>query len=62
MKERELIGKMVRDDVTGFVGQVTGYVIYKTSQDRVLVEGIDDTGRPVECWFDRARVDLVNID
>ena len=53
--ERSCLGKKVKDTVTGFEGEVTAYVMYKTGADRVMVEGVNSTGRPVERWSDVIR-------
>lgn len=53
--ERSCLGRKVKDTVTGFEGEITAYVMYKTGADRVMVEGVDSTGRPVERWSDVMR-------
>lgn len=53
---RKYIGLIAEDQVTGFVGEVTAAAIYKTGSDRVMVESMDDTGRPIEWWFDVDRL------
>ena len=53
--ERSCLGKKVKDTVTGFEGEVTAYVMYKTGADRVMVEGVNSTGRPVVRWSDVIR-------
>ncbi len=58
MGPKELIGKRARDTVTGFSGEITGYWICKTGSDRVLLEDVDNTGRPVEFWADLERVEI----
>lgn len=45
----------VRDELTGFEGMVS--VIAKfDSGAKVLVESVDDTGRPIERWFNESRL------
>ena len=52
------LGDVVRDDVTGYTGTVTGRANFITSSDRFCVEApVDDTGRPVPAeWFNASRL------
>ena len=50
------LGAKVRDKVTKFEGCVTARAEYLYDKPRVLVEGIDSTGRPIEWWYDESRV------
>ncbi len=59
MEPRELIKKNGRDIVTGLEGTITGYWISMTGSDRVLLESMDTTGRPVEQWVDVERLELI---
>ena len=59
MEPKELIGKRAEDEINGFSGEITGYWISKTGSDRVLLEGLDNTGRPVEFWADLERINLI---
>ena len=59
MEPKELIGKCAEDTISGFSGEITGYWISKTGSDRVLLEGLDTTGRPVEFWADLERINLI---
>lgn len=59
LNERSYIGKKAKDTLTGFEGEITAYVMYKTHVDRVMLEGVDSTGRPVEWWFDFERITLL---
>lgn len=59
MEPNKLIGKHAKDTVTGFSGEITGYWISKTGSDRVLLEGIDTTGRPIDFWADLERIELI---
>lgn len=52
----DIINKRCKDEVTGFEGTCTACARYLTGNDRVLIEGIDTTGRPIEEWFDIDRV------
>lgn len=58
-KEREYIGKKAKDTTTGFTGEITAYVMYKSGNDRAMLEGMDNTGRPVEWWFDINRLEIL---
>lgn len=59
MEPKELIGKRAQDMVTSFSGEITGYWISKTGSDRVLLENVDNSGRPVEFWADLERVEIL---
>ena len=59
MEPNKLIGKHAKDAVTGVFGEITGYWISKTGSDRVLLEGIDTTGRPIDFWADLERIELI---
>ena len=59
MEPKELIGKRAEDAINGFSGEITGYWISKTGSDRVLLEGLDNPGRPVEFWADLERINLI---
>ena len=50
------LGTRVRDKETKFEGVVTARAEYLYDAPRVLVENIDSTGRPIECWYDETRV------
>ena len=53
---KSYLGKMVMDIETGFEGKVTAYAEYTTGMKQLLVESIDRTGRPIECWIDINRI------
>lgn len=53
---KSYLGKMVMDIETGFEGKVTAYAEYSTGMKQLLVESIDRTGRPIECWIDINRI------
>ena len=55
-----LIGRVAKDTVTGFVGEITAHATYKTGVDRVMLESLDDTGRPVEWWIDVDRLEFID--
>ena len=50
------LGTKVKDEVAGFVGIVTARAEYLHGEPRVMVEGIDNTGRPIEWWYEESRV------
>ena len=53
----------VKDKVTGFTGTITARAEYAyTEPRRYLVEGIDSTGRPVDCWIPEDRLVIYNGD
>ena len=52
-------GKKYRDRITGFAGVCTGKVEYQSEEQRILLEGVDSTGRPVEQWVCLSRVESV---
>lgn len=50
----------VRDIVTGYTGEVTAVGYYFERKPRTfLVEGIDNTGRPIEWWVEEYRIELI---
>lgn len=50
-------GTKVKDTLTSYKGKVTAIATYfDHCPDRVLVEGLDSTGRPCEWWVDIDRV------
>ena len=50
----------VRDIVTGYTGEVTAVGYYFERKPRMfLVESIDNTGRPIECWVEEHRIELI---
>lgn len=55
MNEKELLGTIRRDTVTGFTGTVTAVYLPFTGSTRLILEGLDSTGRPVEHWYDVQR-------
>ena len=57
---KKLIGRVVQDQVTKFVGEITACATYKNGSDRVMVESMDDTGRPIEWWFDVDRLEFID--
>ena len=56
-----LLGKKVKDRITGFEGTVTGYVQYITGCNQALVApSVDDKGAMRDShWFDEQRLDMV---
>lgn len=50
------LGTKVRDKETGFEGIVTARAEYLYDRPRVMLEGVDNTGRPIEWWYDETRV------
>lgn len=54
---RDYLGKQAKDRDTGFSGTCTAYVVYTSGFDRALLEGMDDTGRPIEFWVDVSRIE-----
>ena len=52
-------GDKVEDKLTGFRGRITGFVTYYDKRpNQYLVEAVDTTGRPIECWCDEERLEL----
>lgn len=50
-------GAKVGDRVTGYSGKVTSYwYTYGKTEDKYMVESIDETGRPIEQWVDANRL------
>ena len=50
-------GEKVREILTGYVGKITAVAEYDTGEIRYLVEGLDNTGRPMEFWYDEKRLE-----
>ncbi len=50
-------GDKVKEQLTGYVGKVTGIAEYCTGTIQYLVEGMDNTGRPTEFWYDERRLE-----
>lgn len=50
------LGAKVKDKETGFEGIATGRAEYLYGDPRVMVEGLDDTKRPIEWWFEEERL------
>lgn len=61
-KADALIGRLVKDKITGFSGRVTGYVQYITGCNQALVAPpIDKDGKGVSAaWFDEQRLEFVD--
>lgn len=51
------LGTKVRDKETAFVGIVTARAEYLYGENRIMVEAVDSTGRPIEWWYDESRVE-----
>ena len=58
MGEKIQLGAKVKDSVTGFVGTVTARCEYLDDDPRLLTEGIDNTGRPIEHWIKESRAEV----
>lgn len=56
---RRWLNKKVKYTINGYVGVVTAYAEYANGQERLLVEGIDTTGRPIEWWIDTRYAEIV---
>ncbi len=58
-----MLGKKVKDIITGFEGIVTGRAQYITGCDQLLVQPISKSGEYIEGrWFDDMRLDVVDDD
>lgn len=57
-----LLGKTVRDKITGFTGIVTGFVTYLTGCNQALIaERVGDDGDLKESiWLDEQRLEVLN--
>ncbi len=60
----DIIGRKVRDKVTGFTGMVTGRVEYLTGCNQLLVAPkVKHDGSLVDsAWFDEQRCEIVEDD
>lgn len=54
------LGAKVKDKETGYNGVVTGRAEYLYRETQILVENIDNTGRPIEWWIEEER--LIDVD
>lgn len=50
------LGAKVKDKETGYIGVVTGKAEYLYRETQILVENIDNTGRPIEWWTEEGRL------
>lgn len=56
----KMLGKKVRDKITGFSGVVTTVADHLTGCERAWVEGpCDDKGKSEQCWIDTSRLDVM---
>lgn len=53
-------GDNVRDVATGYIGKVTGRAEYDKRETLYLIESVDRTGRPVECWLPAGRMETIS--
>lgn len=53
------LGTKVKDQITKFSGIVTARTVFLNSEPRIMVEGMDTTGRPIEWWFDEERLEEI---
>ncbi|MGN0180388.1 MAG: hypothetical protein ACI4DY_13275 [Monoglobaceae bacterium] len=53
------LNKYVQDTITGYTGIVTAYAVYANDVARLLVEALDTTGRPIECWVEVERAEII---
>lgn len=58
MENSACIGKKGTDRITGFSGVITGYWISATGSNRILLEGVNDIGSPIDFWADEERVSI----
>ena len=53
------LGTKVKDKETKTEGIVTARAEYLYEEPRVMIEFVDTTGRPIEWWYNEARVEEV---
>jgi len=59
MSQETIIGKKVKDKITGFVGTCTARTEFYCEEPSVRVEAPTlESGKPVVCWFQEARVEV----
>ena len=58
----KMIGKQVRDKITGVVGTVTAVVEYDNGLVQYQIVGVDQADRPYENWVPANRVEEVSPD
>lgn len=54
-----MLGKKVRDKVTGFEGTVTARCEYVSGSPQVCLASIDKDGNPQTTWLDEGRVEVL---
>jgi hypothetical protein len=53
------LGCKVTDSVTGLTGTITARAQYTHAPKSYLLEAMDQTGRPMECWYAEDRLSEV---
>lgn len=56
------LGDKVKDKITGYKGTITSVCFSINRPVSYLVEGIDNTGRPISDWIDEHRLKLDKIE
>ena len=57
--DTSILGKKVRDTITGFKGVATGIAVYLHSCPKVMITASElNNGNTIEQWFDLPRVSL----
>lgn len=51
------MGARVEDKMTGYTGRITAIAKYADGDVIYLVETLDSTGAPVECWVQEYRLE-----
>lgn len=55
---QEILGRTFRDTVAGREGVATQIAMTTSGPMRVMLEGLDEVGRPFEWWYDLSRLEL----
>ena len=51
----------VKETITGFTGTITAIAFYEDREPMYLIESIDTTNRPIECWYGESRIELLEF-
>jgi len=55
---KKLLGKELKDNVSGFSGKCTAYIVYIHGEDMVEITERTYAGKPAVMWFNISRVEL----
>lgn len=62
MEMKFALGDKVKDKITGYKGTITSVCFSINRPVSYLIEGIDNTGRPISDWIDEHRLKLDKVE